>query len=200
MSHSVSDRLIVASAASFESQLLLQALARLAADVTFIEVGVSSITSSGLASRLVDIIRGRDVLFVGSCGISSPFDHPKLFAINRVKWAPVDVRRGDSYLVNGSEPELVLNGRLDLIRGLEPGCASCSSSISLLHELKSDQVVLENLELYSAAKAWSYQAKSFTAILGTTNQIGPNAHSEWKKNFRLVAKMTANHIDSSYRA
>lgn len=186
-------RLIIASAACFEVKELLNLLAVKRIPTTFIEVGIGSIKSAQVAARTTSLVAGRSVLFIGSCGSSEALSSDKLISGTTVVWAPPDVRHKESYLVPNAEPGIVLDPLPEGISIRQEGI-SCSSSITLRSEKSAG--VFENLELYSVASAWRSSCRNFWSMLGVTNQLGPNAHQEWKKNFRDVAQLTANFIDA----
>lgn len=180
-------RLIIAAAALFEAKEVLDVLSAKLVPVTFIEVGIGAIKSAQIAARTASLVAGRDVLFIGSCGTSNLFCKPSIISAASVQWEPPDVRHGESYLIPHAEPEIAL----DVLPGkLAVGKISCSGSITLRAENSAD--IYENLELYSVASTWRPTVHRFWSILGVTNQLGPNAHQEWKKNFRDAAKLTAD--------
>ena len=191
-------QLILASAAKFEALSTIDALVKLGVSFTYLEIGIGPINGSMMSARFIDLVRDRDVIFIGSCGVSRDFFRPELVAISRVMWAPSDVRRGQGYLVSGVEPEIEMSIKPEFARGLLYRPAVGSASISLVQEAP-DQFTMENLELYSVAKCWQFAAKSITAILGTTNQIGPGAHTDWKKNFPVVCDLTTRHISEIFK-
>lgn len=53
------------------------------------------------------------------------------------------------------------------------------------------QPIVENMEAASVALACKRSAIHFTALLCVTNEIGPNARTEWKKNFRSAGAKLA---------
>ena len=189
-----SSRLVVASAARFEAENLLQVLARQNRVVTFVEVGVGPIRSAAVSMSLRKIVAGRPVLFVGSCGASLFSGSPTLIAADSVEWRPVDVRAGDSYVVQNTETLKPLSP-LNFDHNLPRVQVSCSGSITLKAELKEN--VFENLELYSVACSWLGVCQSFSAVLGVTNQLGPDAHLEWRQNFKIIGAQIANFFESN---
>lgn len=187
----VKPRLIVASAALFEAKETLAVFESRGIPVTFIEVGVGAIRSAQITSRLADLVTGRPVLFLGSCGTSNSFHHPTLITGRTVHWAPADVRFGESYLIPGVEPQIELSPLS--VNFLKECAVSCSASITSRVEKNPD--VYENLELYSTASAWRHRTAQFWSVLGITNQLGPHAHADWKKHFRDVAHLTAKFVE-----
>lgn len=190
-STSTASRLIIASAGRFEALSLLGELSQAGIAHTYIEVGVGAVRSALISKSLQAIARDRVVIFVGSCGQSKFFSKPYLVHPEKVNWAPSDVRSGRGYLVPGAEPTLSLSR----IQTTETICrveVSCAASITL-HDDPKDHV-FENLELYSVASAWQGVAKNFFAILGVTNQLGPDAHQQWKQHHGEVSRETADFV------
>lgn len=186
-------RLIVAAAASFESEAALKILSAEGVPFTFIEVGIGAIKSAQIAARMRDLVRCRPVLFLGSCG-ASRFSQCELITVDYVNWAPPDVRHGESYLIPGKEPPLKLNPLP--VPSLRVGTVSCSSSITSRAE-RTDHVY-ENLELYSTAASWLPVASEFWSLLGITNELGPKAHAQWKKHHLEVAALTATFLREQF--
>jgi nucleoside phosphorylase len=52
---------------------------------------------------------------------------------------------------------------------------------------KSSGCALENLEAFALARAAASLKIPFAVVLGITNQVGPRAHREWKKNAEPAA-------------
>jgi hypothetical protein len=50
--------------------------------------------------------------------------------------------------------------------------------------------LLETIELYAVARSWLPLARSFAAIVATTNATGSQARSEWQANFKEAACLT----------
>lgn len=201
MNHVVksSSRLIVAAAAAFEAEAALNVLCSNHVSFTFIEVGIGALKSAQVAARMRDLVLGRPVLFLGSCG-ASQFSQCELIAAACVSWAPADVRHGESYLIPDKEPPVVLSPLpVPSLRACE---ISCSSSITSRSE-KSVHVY-ENLELYSTAMSWQPIATAFWGLLGVTNELGPQAHAQWKKYHTEVAELTSlflnEHLDKFLKA
>jgi hypothetical protein len=186
-----SNRLVIASAAMFEAKATISLFEKKDIPFTYIEVGVGAIQASAISKSFSSLVEGRHVLFLGSCGTSATFSAPYLVQAKSVHWNPGDVRRGHGYLVPNAEPSIHLRSinshRIDSID------IACASSIALLTDNRPD--IYENLELYSVARNWVPMAATMTAVLGVTNHIGPNAHSEWVKNFKDVSFQTSNYFE-----
>jgi hypothetical protein len=183
-----SHQLILAAAAQFEAIPTMAVLNRLKINYTFIEIGIGAVNAGIIAGRLSALIVDRDVIFIGSCGQSSPLQDPYLVECESVSWQPGDVRQNHAYLIPGVEPILSLNSWGEA-SSLPKASISCSGAISLVKETRP--AIFENLELYSVARSWQSAARSFRAVLGVTNEMGPDSHNQWKKNFGRVTIMTA---------
>lgn len=182
-------RLIIASAAKFEIAPLIESLSDLGIDFTCINTGVGLTESSIVASRLRDMVAGMDVIFCGTGGIVGAFSQVHIYRAASVELAPFDARNGLSYLLTQFEPRLnfkslpidlpekVVFGSLGVSTGLETSAAAGEP--------------LETIELYGVARAWAPVARSFTAIIASTNATGPAAHAEWTANFKEASTMTA---------
>ncbi len=185
-------RIVIASAAKFETDELMVELCRLGIDATQLVVGVGSTQAAILAARLREVVAGRDVVFCCTGGILGAFDEVAVYQAKVVRFNPSDVRHGQSYIVAGSEPSIDTTGLPFLL----PACEiSGSGSISLLPEnYESITPKIETLELYSVARAWSPWVKTLTGIVAVTNSVGPKAHFDWKENFRLASSKTATSV------
>ena len=183
-------RLVIASAAAFESEELVRRLGLLSIPVTNIITGIGHTQSTIIASRLQNFIRGRDVIFCCTGGVIGPFEAVSIFRATSVKLAPFDVRAGHSELLDPFDATCALTGLpLDL-----PTCdVFASLGITVACEVRPiPGVKLETLELYGVARAWLSEANSFTAIVASTNATGPTARQQWRDNFQLAATLTAD--------
>jgi hypothetical protein len=183
-------RLIIASAASFETLELVHLLAGAAIPVTNIITGIGHTQSTITATRLQNFVRGRDVIFCCTGGVVGPFSGVTIYRASSAKLAPFDVRRGMSELLDSFDPVCQFEGLpLKL-----PECEALGSfGVTVASEPWPDgPVMLETLELYGVARAWLAHAKSFTAVIASTNSVGPTARKQWQENFRLAATLTAD--------
>ncbi len=183
-------RLIIASAASFETAELVRLLEGSAIPVTNIITGVGLTQSTITASRLQNFIRGRDVVFCCTGGIIGPFSAVTIYRASSAKLAPFDVRRGQCELLKQFDPVCQFEGlplRLPICDVLGSVGVTVASEPS-----HGGPIMLETLELYGVARAWLSHAKSFTAVVASTNEVGPTARKQWQENFRLAATLTAD--------
>ena len=185
----------VLSAASFEVQFIKEHFGD-RFEYFNIGVGVHEAVKNSfqLKSKLVD----QDVLFVGSCGtFSDHFSQIELVGVDRVIWSPTCERQGLSYqAIKPLEPIQLDSSPIQDIRKVT---TLCSPNISLKADLPESlrlqrEQLVENLELYSAARELVPVCRSFQAVLAVVNSVGPDAHVEWKQNFKSAAKLTADKL------
>ena len=191
--------LVVIAAASFELDPLVHSLQQRGLTPDHLMTGVGAVKAAQNSLSLAKKCRGKDVIFVGSCGSFTPFEQVQLVRASSVIWSPTGERMGLAYGVAGTNPPVELPPPPAWVQSLPERVVACGPSISLVSRppegYGADRVV-ENLELYSCAGAISRQAKSFCAILGITNQVGSEAHSQWKQHFTSAAGKTAEFISS----
>jgi hypothetical protein len=181
--------LIIASAAGFETNEVMEKLRENGVRASQLIVGVGLVQSAIIASRLRDVVKDRDVVFCCTGGILGDFTGVDLYRAKDVVLRPNDVRHKQSYLVEGSEPPIELQS----LPFSMPLCTvSGSPSISLSSEKSFGQIAdIETLELYAVARAWFPWVKTLTGIVAVTNAVGAHAHEQWKSNFRNAASKTA---------
>lgn len=185
-------RLIIASAAQFEISPVIDSLSGLGIEATVVNTGVGLTESSIVASRLRDLVSGRDVIFCCTGGVIGSFSTVEIFRAISVELAPHDVRNGATYLLNQYEPKLSFTC---LPMMLPERAVYGSLGISReIDKSPSSGEPLETIELYGVARAWLPVAKSFTAIVASTNAIGPQAHEQWAANFIAASKLTASFL------
>lgn len=196
-------RLVIASAASFETKRLVEQLRSKGVSLTWIETGVGLTTTTAVCSSLRSLVADRHVVFCGTGGIvksfnehSTLFTEPQIHLVDRVGLAPFDVRSNQAYLLADFDVSFSLKNSLPF--NAQKCEAVGSLGITKSHEAVSDSNTslpkLETIELYGVTKCWSEVSKSFSAILASTNFTGPQAHAQWQKNFNLAATMTADFL------
>jgi hypothetical protein len=183
-------RLIIASAAIFEIAPLMDSLSQLGVQSTYISTGIGLTESAIVAGRLRNLVADRHVIFVCTGGIIGDFSKTEIFRGSSVELAPYDARNGDSYLLSQFEPKLYFNS-LPINLPQRDICGSLGVSKRLEKSTVAGER-LETIELYGVARAWNSVARSFTAIIATTNATGPTAHDEWITNFESASKLTAS--------
>lgn len=188
---------LLVAAAKFELEPLLGALQQIGHTPTMHLTGVGAISAAKKARLLGDASRGRDVIFVGTCGSFSPFTKVHLVRASEIYWSPTCERLGMSYTVKDSAPPIQLPEVATFAKELPTRKVLCSPSISLVSKLPAgfsqDQTV-ENLELYSCISEIAAQCSSLAVILAVTNTVGPDSHREWHQHFKVAAGKTAEFI------
>ncbi len=167
--------------------------------------GVGSHAATVFAAQNILLVKGADILLVGSCGVFGAFTAPELFGVSAVAWRPQSYRKGQSRMLEADLEVLGLSGQYG--KGLKPASCVCASALSFddswnpqVTATNPDQLanasqnLVENMELYSLAKVWLPEVHSFSAVLGSTNSIGPGVHEDWKENFSKVSDMTLEHL------
>ncbi len=175
------------SAAEFETQAFAKA------GFPCFYVGMGALNAAKTANTLRKVAVNQDVVFVGTAGVFGEFSEPLLVRAHKAVWSPVCERHGLSYTVKGTAPDIALPPPHPFAEVLPPATVMVSPTISLdpfLPQRGDENIVVENLELYSVAQELIEVSRTLTIILGITNAIGTNAHSEWRANFAKAADMT----------
>lgn len=187
--------LTIVAAAKFEVEPLKNALEQLGFAPEVQIVGIGALTAAKNSRSVAEACRGKNVVFVGTCGSFSEFSKPLLISGQEVHWLPTSDRMGFSYSVKDSAPPIKLRKSLSLVAGLASKKIVCGPSISKIATLPENfhgESCVENLELYSCAAEIEAKAASFSVILCVTNLVGPDSHAQWKENFASAATETAD--------
>jgi len=194
-------RIVIASAAPFETDETIYRLQKKRIEFTRVITGVGMSEAAMIAARTRELITDRDIIFCCTAGIVGKFDKISLFLADKVELGSWDVRNGRTDLLKDFDRALNLSPK-DIAL---PRCrALCSLGVSTRPDepretqLKQDsQAVVETMELYAVARAWLPLARSFTAIVATTNATGEAARSDWRTNFKEAASMTAEFLENA---
>lgn len=188
---------LLISAAKFEVEPLSNALQQNGHTPDILLTGVGALTAAKRAKMIGEACRGRQVIFVGTCGSFSPFQKVYLIRATEVYWSPTCERLKLSYSVKDSCPPIQLPEPPAYIRGLPTRKVLCSPGISLVGKTPegfASDLIVENLELYSCIGEIASQAASLAVILAVTNAVGPDSHMEWRQNYANAAGRTAEYI------
>jgi hypothetical protein len=188
-------RFTVVSAAKFETEPITKTSFHRLVD-EYIEIGVGVLDSMYLLPGVIERLRNKNIIFIGTAGRFGTFFSPELVCASEVQWLPTGDRLKKSYSVPQHSP-LNLDPIAIVSRDLLPATVVCGPSVSTdvptgFHDAKSS--VVENIELYGVAVRVVPVASSFTAILGITNAVGPNSHIQWKANWSECATKTADFL------
>lgn len=171
-------------------------------DENFASCGIGPLAAAKAVASLAEQAVNRDVVFIGTAGIFAPhFTKPYLVRATGVRWLQADERLGHAYSIPGIYPRMKLTSLPAWSKSL-PSCeVVCTSTISLAAKLPDDldpTHTIENLELYSCAHEVSFAARSFVALFGITNAIGPDAHQQWRTHHSEAASLTAQFISTNW--
>jgi len=193
-------RLIIASAAAFETDESLQVLSKTDLEITRIVTGIGMTQSALISARTMDLVAGRHVVFCGTGGIVGNFSGTGLYSAQEIQLGPMDVRQGHCELLSDFDYSISL-------RPIELQLNTCNivCSVGVTVGLEDNVLmrqkftnksssIIETIELYAVARAWLPVVRSFTAIIAVTNATGPNARTDWRNNFRYAATMTASFL------
>jgi hypothetical protein len=190
---------IIVAAAKFEVDPLVSALQEKGQTPETRLVGIGAINAAKKARAIGDSVRGRNVIFVGTCGTFSAFSKVTLVRADQVLWSPTCERMGFSYTVKDTAPPITLPEPPTWARGLPGRKVLCSPGISLVGKLPDGMAAdtaVENLELYSCIGEIASSAASLAVVLAVTNAIGADSHAQWRHNFTLAAGLTAEFVGS----
>lgn len=190
--------ILIVSAAKFEAQPTLSCLEEYSISADFFECGIGPVHAAKSVSELKRAAQGRQVYFLGSCGIFGEFSTPFLCTTDEIHWMPTGERMGHAKLMDHIYPPYSLKIpnplNLPLVKILTSSSVSLSNEIKLKH-LPNPDCLVENMEAYCIAKDLYEASSSLEIIMGITNQVGPNGSDQWSANFKSVARMTAQYME-----
>ena len=188
--------MIIASAASFETEPLQAEVAKCATDVDWVLCGVGVLAAAATGQRLLSSCRGREVLFIGTCGTFSKFTQVALCRAQTLHWSPTCARAGLSYAVDETPP-LPLNSSA-YYDNLPAAEVFCAPNISLTNTLPSaapaGMLCVENVEAYACLSLLDKTAQSVDVLLAITNAVGKGAHRQWLQHHAQAAALTAKYV------
>ncbi len=157
-------------------------------------IGVGLVEAAAGAARAIARHRPAVVLFVGTAGVYR--SARRRYAIgsavvaDRLRLASLAVARGDAYLPQPLPAEARTTPALrDELAGADLALADVACPLGITGSrgaatrlAATSGAALENLEAFAAARACATAALPFAAVLGVTNEVGPDAHAQWKAN------------------
>jgi len=186
--------MLVAAAAPFEVGSLPSFFAGVPS-VNFFFFGIGSLEAARQSHMLREAARGKDVLFLGTCGSWAALSPVSLLTVDRVVWLPLCERLDLSWSLEGLEAPLFLPNTFE---GLPSYTLLAAPTIAKIREVGSmarDRYELgeaekwvENLELYTCVKAVLPVAKRVRILLACTNRVGLEGRKEWRENFHQAAR------------
>jgi hypothetical protein len=200
------DKILLVSAARFEISDL-KVFESLRDRVEYFEIGVGALLASKRSFLLEKISRGRQVIFVGTCGVYGNFSGVHLVRAISVSWLPTCVRHDLGYQVPAQPDTFDISKSHLHFESLPPAEVICTPTVSLdsgeslLHEsAMSGMPIVENLELYSILPEAMTTASSFTAILGVTNRVCRESHDQWLQNHKEAAQLSGEILGGYFSA
>jgi len=194
--------LLIVAAVEFEVLPLTKELQKKNISFDFFPVGIDPLSAARASEKLAHGCRGKDVIYLGSCGSFAPFKKPYLVKVKKTLWMPAGIRSGISDIEPSWYKEITFpEGRLgqDLLEAtvLTSPEISLTKTITRKNLLEEDQETLyENMELYPVAEALK-KAKNLDIILGVTNEICADSRKQWTENFQEVSYLMRDFILSS---
>lgn len=190
-------RFILASAASFETDAIITNMHGRLADFTRIITGVGITETAMIAARTLSLVADRDVIFCCTAGSLTTFHKIELFSAQAVGLGSWDIRHKKTEVLSNFDPSIRLRPldfhmkscRVVCSLGISVSAENTTQNTELIDD--SFGPIVESMELYAVARAWLPVARSFTAIVATTNETGVNARTQWQSNFRQAASETA---------
>jgi nucleoside phosphorylase len=162
----------------------LRALRRVRGVVTRI-VGVGLVEAGIGAARAVAEVGPRAVVLVGTAGAypGGGIDVGEVVAAKRIALACPAVASGAGYLPPPLPSALLTSASLRRALGCRATDVACPLAITrtraLARRLAADTgAAVETLEAFAVARAAG--KLPFAAVLGITNEVGPDAHRQWK--------------------
>ncbi len=201
----IPQNILIVSAVHFEAEPTLEQFRKRGISFEYFEAGVGPIHAARSAGELCKRASGRHVLILGTSGSFTEFTAPYLVQIDKVFWLPTAERMGIAkYLPKIHPPvDLPKTGNFDLpYRQI-----LCSTSISLHPDigiftdeidLPPSEFLIENMEAYPLVYELLPVVKSLDVIMGITNEVGPHGSIQWQQNFRLLAKLTAEYLETQH--
>lgn len=185
-------RIIIASAAAFETDDIIKNVGEISHDITRVVTGVGLTQSAIVAANTTDLVEGRHVIFCCTAGIVGTFKDVNIFCATSLELAPWDVRHKKTELLGQFDRSIQLNS----LKFKLPACrVVCGLGISVKEdstECIPNEIVTETIEAYSVARAWAERALTFSVLVATTNATGQDARDQWRRNFESAAKLTAS--------
>lgn len=143
------------------------------------DVGVGPVRAAANAARLIALQRPDRVILLGTCGRYGP--GPSLGSVvcgHRCGWAEIGAAAGLAYV---PLPPPLLTA--DPVRGLPTVDVLTTGGVTtdpeVARQLGADWQV-EHMETWGVAYAAAEAGVPFSVLLGVTNDVGPDAHGQWK--------------------
>lgn len=154
--------------------------------------GVGALAAARVTARLIAEERPERILFIGTCGgYPGRLDMGCLISASEVLATSLDEVEGRAYRPGIEERHWSATWALPLPAhrvAVTPGITTSPTGALKLGE----QAEAEHLELSGVFAAAHAEGIPVGAALAVANQVGPDAHAEWKANHRrLSAELVA---------
>ncbi len=195
-------RPLLVSAAPFEAEPTLAACKKAGLDVSYASCGIGPLHAAKAEHNLKELAAGREVIFIGTCGSFLPGQGLQLVHATKTIWFTPCLQAGIAWAIDGLYPVIDLPPPPKSAPPLPKKIIATSSTISRERAyLRNTETLLpfpekdlvENCELYACAEGLK-AARSLLVVMAITNEIGPNARSQWKNNFGPAAELTAEYV------
>ncbi len=187
--------MIVVAAAKFETEPLRNKLAP-QVGIDWLCCGVGVIAAAAAGQRLRISCRGREVIFIGSCGTFGKFKKIMLCRAQALHWSPTCARTGLSYAVDATPPLSCPSS--SCYNDLPVAEVFCAPNISLTNTLPAAApagiLCVENVEAYAFLSQLGDTASSVSVLLAITNAVGKDAHQQWQQHHAQAARLTAAYV------
>lgn len=164
-------------------------------------LGVGQFESLATLAKLIAAKRPQAILLAGTCGATDAAHILKIFSCQHFAFPKIAGEDLPEFLPRAFVTEPATTGGL-----LPQATVLQNHGVSLDKEkfaLNSGYIppgypgpILENMEAASLALLCKKENIPFTALLCVTNAIGPDARSEWKKNFKEAGSLLAKQLSS----
>ena len=162
--------------------LLMAAVAEELGDLDGVPVGIGPVASAASAAAALAARRPSAVLLLGTCG-AYPGGPPigSVVVAERVGLAFGVAAMGLGYVPRAPAPIACSPDLTSAVQGPRVAVLSCGAVTTdeVLVGRLSDGWQCEHLESFGVALACREAGVPFAAVLGISNLVGPNAHTEW---------------------
>ncbi|NUQ82341.1 MAG: hypothetical protein HUU10_12085 [Bacteroidetes bacterium] len=193
--HSSSLRLILSA---YEPEQRFLNVDKIQPNVKSAFTGVGPVEAAIHTTRYITSLHPAEIFFIGTAGsypnrFLSPGDVVIPFSY---RFGDVATAMGNSYMPDPQPSELSFERHCQLphypfkvkngvVLTTPSITRETSASVALRDFYRADA---EQLEVFSVARVAAYFHISFTAILGISNLVGPDSHSQWKANEEMAIR------------
>lgn len=161
------------------------------------ELGVGPIRAAATTARLLALHTPKSVVLIGTAGTYRR-DHgtPSVIVARKVGWGHTATLCGVGYVPLPPDP-------LWTDPGLRTVCDTSLADVLTVGAITTDPTIartwseewdVENMEAYGVALAAAQAGVPFLAVLGITNQVGPDAHAQWKTHRAAAEAMVQEQV------